>query len=117
MYMNQPACVAPALAYGPDRTRGDSDADGGCSLDIRFDFFAGGADADSVAAVALVEGSGRFRLGTGGADSAVRLSFSAGAAAELRSSFALRAPRAPRFPDTASHLVTASAGPILAMPE
>lgn len=118
-YINQPLCVAPAFAYGPDRTRGeDSGADAGCSLGVRFRFFAGGADADSVAPVDLAGGRPRFRLGMGGADTAACLSFAEEipvAAEVLRSSFALRGLRAPRFPDTPSHLETASAGPILAV--
>lgn len=123
MYMSQPDCVAPALAYGPDRTMGvvrPEGSDGGWAPGVRFDFFVGGADTDSVAVVALVEGRGRFRLGRGGADAEACLSFAAeipaAAAAEaLRSSLALRGLREPRFPDTPSHLVTASAGPILAV--
>jgi hypothetical protein len=80
MYMSQPNCVAPALAYGPDRTRGEgSDGDGDWSFRVPFAFFAGGADDDSVAAAALVEGRrGRFRLEKGGADIAARLSLVVG---------------------------------------
>jgi len=75
MYRDQPLWVAPALAYGPDRTRGEgSDGDGGWSIGGTFVLFAGGADADSVA---LLEGRGRFRIERG-ADIVVRVSFLAG---------------------------------------
>jgi len=120
MYISQPLCVAPAVAYGPVRTRGEgSDGDGGWLLGAPYGFLAGGADADSFAT--LLEGRGRFRLERGGADIAALVSFLAdvcrlsAAAAAARSLFSLRAPREPRFPDIWSHLATVSAGLILAM--
>ena len=104
MDMIQPCCVAPALAYAPTLTeRGCSGDDSGWCEELCFGFFAGGADAVSVR-VSVSSARVRFRLLSSGAE-VDRTAFSL----SLCTGTGLVRPT----PVTLSHLMTASAGPIV----